>query len=177
MWLPLEYVMTSLRFAVCLVVLAAPHLRAQARAPRIFVSGFVAHDSTSLDAAAQLRVQLAGTLRPEQVEILSAKFIRDMMDSGTPDDFGGTWGIIGVREALRAYRAAMAVELKVTRTDSGFELHTTLISYNPADSLRELPMIPARTVHDGVRLLAQRFAKGTAPYKLPSKSAPHNEEL
>src|SRR5262245_26009202 len=83
--------------------------------PVVFVSGFVTHDSLSMDAATRLRSAFPAMIPATKARILSTRFVQDQMNSGSPDDFGGSWGLWGVKMAAREYRAHVVVEVKATR--------------------------------------------------------------
>ena len=113
-----------------------------ASAPRVFIEGFRANDSLSLQAAVALRVALARRVDSATLRVMSTDEIEAHRASGAPDDFGHAWGWADLREASRAYRVQSIVDVVAVRSARGVTLKASRI--RPA---RSGPLVPLRRVH------------------------------
>lgn len=163
--------------AVILQAVVAPEAVAQAhRAPRVFIEGFLATDSTTRRAAAEVRTILPTYVSPNTLAVMPSEEIDAFLGMGQPDDLGSSWTWAELRSDGRLYRVDEVVDILATVSPDGVVLHVSRLRPLRTGVVTPLPTVTAKTVRAAAQLLAKQLAVDSVLLS-PAVKAPGNNLL
>jgi hypothetical protein len=141
-------------------------------APRVFIEGFHANDSLSLQAAAALRLALAQRGDSMALRVITTGEIEAHRATGAPDDFGQAWGWADLREAGRAYRVHSIVDVVAIRSARGITLTASRIRPARSGRVVALPSVHGPTLNAAVSALVTHLLADTVLLRPVSSIVP-----
>jgi hypothetical protein len=153
--------------SVALVVVSALRTASAQSTPRVFIEGFRANDSLSLQVAAALRSELPRHISASSFHVLSAAEIDVRRSVGEPDDFGHPWNWADVQRVARAYRANIVLDIVAMRSPAGVSIRVAQLRTAKTDSALALPIVTAQNLDQAVAVIVQRLASDSTSLRRP----------